>query len=74
MNTTVLTLPERPAKPRETGLTMVIDGGLPLGQFLPLSEVASRLAQVDHWPCPERLVKGNSRRATCLSSTGRPSR
>ena len=36
MNTTVLTLPERPAKPRETGLTMVIDGGLPLGQFTDL--------------------------------------
>jgi phosphosulfolactate synthase len=28
-----LTLPRRAAKPRETGLTMVIDGGVPLGLF-----------------------------------------
>jgi phosphosulfolactate synthase len=33
MNRTVLTLPERPAKPRTSGLTMVIDGGVPLGLF-----------------------------------------
>jgi phosphosulfolactate synthase len=36
MNTTVLTLPTRAVKPRETGLTMVIDGGVPLGQFTDL--------------------------------------
>ena len=33
MNRTVLTLPERAAKPRVSGLTMVIDGGVPLGLF-----------------------------------------
>ena len=33
MNRTVLTLPERAVKPRENGLTMVIDGGVPLGLF-----------------------------------------
>jgi len=33
MNTTTLRLPHRPEKPRRTGLTMVIDGGIPLGQF-----------------------------------------
>jgi phosphosulfolactate synthase len=33
MNLTVLTLPERAAKPRTSGLTMVIDGGVPLRQF-----------------------------------------
>jgi len=33
MNKTALTLPERPAKPRESGMTMVIDGGIPLGLF-----------------------------------------
>ena len=33
MNRTVLTLPERAVKPRTSGLTMVIDGGVPLGQF-----------------------------------------
>jgi phosphosulfolactate synthase len=33
---TALTLPERAAKPRESGLTMVIDGGTPLGLFTDL--------------------------------------
>ncbi|MGH9089646.1 MAG: phosphosulfolactate synthase [Acidimicrobiales bacterium] len=31
MNKTALTLPPRAAKPRDVGLTMVVDGGLPLG-------------------------------------------
>jgi phosphosulfolactate synthase len=33
MNPTTLRLPRRAAKPRQTGLTMVIDGGLPLSHF-----------------------------------------
>lgn len=33
MNNTVLSLPARAAKPRTSGLTMVIDGGIPLGLF-----------------------------------------
>jgi phosphosulfolactate synthase len=33
MNNTTLQLPARAAKPRQTGLTMMIDGGLPSGQF-----------------------------------------
>jgi len=33
MNNTTLSLPARPAKPRTSGLTMVIDGGIPLGLF-----------------------------------------
>jgi phosphosulfolactate synthase len=33
---TALTLPERTAKPRHSGLTMVIDGGTPLGLFTDL--------------------------------------
>jgi phosphosulfolactate synthase len=33
MIATTLTLPERAAKPRENGLTMVIDGGVPAGLF-----------------------------------------
>ena len=33
MNRTILTLPKRAVKPRENGLTMVIDGGVPLGLF-----------------------------------------
>jgi phosphosulfolactate synthase len=36
MNRSVLTLPRRATKPRTSGLTMVIDGGLPLGQFTDL--------------------------------------
>src|ERR1700754_248963 len=33
MNKTALSLPVHAAKPRTTGLTMVIDGGIPLGLF-----------------------------------------
>src|SRR6202789_1375311 len=33
MNKTALQLPPRAAKPRRTGLTMVIDGGIPLWHF-----------------------------------------
>jgi phosphosulfolactate synthase len=33
MNHSTLTLPARAVKPRESGLTMVIDGGIPLGLF-----------------------------------------
>jgi phosphosulfolactate synthase len=33
MNPTALHLPHRAEKPRRTGLTMVIDGGIPLSQF-----------------------------------------
>jgi len=36
MNPTALTLPDRAVKPRETGITMVIDGGIPLGLFTDL--------------------------------------
>lgn len=36
MNPTVLRLPRRAVKPRENGLTMVIDGGIPLGLFADL--------------------------------------
>jgi len=33
MRTTVLQLPERSEKPRSTGITMVVDGGLPTRYF-----------------------------------------
>jgi phosphosulfolactate synthase len=36
-----LTLPERAPKPRESGLTMVIDGGTPLGLFTDLIELGA---------------------------------
>ena len=41
MNQTALQLPQRAAKPRGTGLTMVIDGGIPLGQFTDLVSSAA---------------------------------
>jgi phosphosulfolactate synthase len=41
MNRTVLTLPQRAVKPRTSGLTMVIDGGVPLGQFTDLIELGA---------------------------------
>ncbi len=41
MNRTVLTLPDRAAKPRTNGLTMVIDGGIPLGLFTDLIELGA---------------------------------
>jgi phosphosulfolactate synthase len=41
MNKTALHLPLRAAKPRQTGLTMVIDGGIPLGQFTDLVSSAA---------------------------------
>jgi len=41
MNITGLTLPKRAIKPRAAGLTMVIDGGVPLGQFADLIELGA---------------------------------
>ena len=41
INQTTLQLPPRAAKPRGTGLTMVIDGGIPLGQFTDLVSSAA---------------------------------
>ena len=41
MNRTVLTLPQRAVKPRTSGLTMVIDGGVPLSQVTDLIELGA---------------------------------
>src|SRR5580692_2101596 len=41
MNQTFLTLPERAVKPRTSGLTMVIDGGIPLRLFSDLIELGA---------------------------------
>jgi phosphosulfolactate synthase len=41
MTPSALTLPRRAAKPRETGLTMVIDGGVPLALFTDLVELGA---------------------------------
>ncbi len=41
MNRTVLTLPDRAVKPRTSGLTMVIDGGIPLRLFTDLIELGA---------------------------------
>jgi (2R)-phospho-3-sulfolactate synthase (ComA) len=41
MNSTALHLPSRAEKPRDTGLTMVIDGGIPLWYFTDLVSSAA---------------------------------
>jgi phosphosulfolactate synthase len=41
VNRSALALPERAVKPRTSGLTMVIDGGLPRGQFTDLIELGA---------------------------------
>ena len=41
MNKTALQLPPRAAKPRRAGLTMLIDGGIPLWQFTDLVSSAA---------------------------------
>jgi len=41
MNQTTLHLPRRAEKPRDTGLTMVIDGGIPLWYFTDLVSSAA---------------------------------
>jgi phosphosulfolactate synthase len=41
MNRSTLSLPEHAAKPRTKGLTMVMDGGVPLGQFTDLVELGA---------------------------------
>ncbi len=46
MQETALRLPERDAKPRSVGVTMVIDGGLPAGQFADLVESFGDLIDV----------------------------
>jgi phosphosulfolactate synthase len=45
MNSTALHLPRRAEKPRDTGLTMVIDGGIPLSLFADL--VSSAVEYID---------------------------
>jgi phosphosulfolactate synthase len=46
MHQTALTLPHRSAKPRTSGLTMMIDGGLPTGQFTDVIESHTDLVDV----------------------------
>ncbi len=49
MNPTALHLPRRAAKPRGTGLTMVIDGGIPPGYFTDLvSSASARISKPGH--------------------------
>ncbi len=46
MNTTDLILPPRASKPRRSGLTIVLDGGLPLGYFCDLVESMGELVDL----------------------------
>ena len=46
MHETTLRLPDRSSKPRTTGVTMMIDGGLPTGQFIDVVESHTDLVDV----------------------------
>ena len=71
MNPTLLTLPERPVKPRTSGLTMVIDGGIPLGQFSDLIELGADYVDYVKFGWGTSLVTGCLReKISVLGSRG----
>ena len=55
MNNSTLQLPARTAKPRQSGLTMAIDGGLPLGTLRDIVASAARIPRF----CKIRLGYGH---------------
>ena len=58
MNPTALTLPKRAVKPRASGLTMVIDGGVPLGLFRDLLELGAEYIDYVKFGWGTSLVTG----------------
>ena len=58
MNQTFLTLPKRAVKPRASGLTMVIDGGVPLGLFSDLIELGAEYIDFVKFGWGTALVTG----------------
>lgn len=58
MNPTALRLPRRAVKPREAGLTMVIDGGLPLGLFADLVSLGAEYIDYVKFGWGTALVTG----------------
>ena len=61
MNPSALKLPRRAAKPRETGLTMVIDGGIPLGLFTDLMEFGAEFIDYVKFGWGTSIVAGRMR-------------
>jgi phosphosulfolactate synthase len=59
MNRTTLELPSRTAKPRGTGLTMVIDGGLPLSHFTDIISSAAEYIDFVKFGWGTAVVTGN---------------
>jgi phosphosulfolactate synthase len=59
MNPTALNLPPRAQKPRGTGLTMVIDGGLPLGHFTDIVSSAAEYIDFVKFGWGTAVVTGN---------------
>jgi phosphosulfolactate synthase len=59
MNQTTLHLPSRTAKPRAAGLTMVIDGGIPLGQFTDIVTSAADYIDFVKFGWGTAVVTGN---------------
>ena len=59
MNLTTLQLPRRAEKPRQTGLTMVIDGGLPPGHFTDLMSSAAEYIDVVKFGWGTAVVTGD---------------
>jgi phosphosulfolactate synthase len=58
---TTLTLPERTVKPRRTGLTMVIDSGIPLAAFTDMIEFAAEYIDFVKFGWGTALVTGSLR-------------
>lgn len=59
MNPTTLHLPRRAEKPRRTGLTMVIDGGIPLGQFTDIISSTAEYIDLVKFGWGTAVVTGN---------------
>jgi len=71
MRTTELTLPERTEKPRATGLTVLIDSGLPTGHFEDVVDSASRFIDLVKFGWGTALVTDQLERKTaCLRRHG----
>jgi len=59
MNPTTLHLPRRAQKPRRTGLTMVIDGGIPLWQFTDIVSSSAEYVDLVKFGWGTAVVTGN---------------
>lgn len=71
MNTFALTLPDRAAKPRESGLTIVIDNGVPPGYFQDIMDGAGGLIDLVKFGWGTSVVSDALERKTaCLRERG----